>query len=159
MIALLIVLLAGVLVAGCGSEDGPSPTPSTDRPPASWDGAPGPTTGSSTANDLWDRTFISAAVTENGKPRPLVPDTHISVTFGGRDVGWQAGCNSAGADVEITADRLRLGTIASTLIGCSDQLNEQDEWLLDFFRSDPKWRLSDDRLVLSSDETVIELEG
>jgi hypothetical protein len=45
MIALLIVLLAGALVAGCGSEDAPSPTPST-RPPASGDGPPqGPTTG------------------------------------------------------------------------------------------------------------------
>jgi hypothetical protein len=45
MIALLIVLLAGVIVAGWGSEEGPSPTPSTARPPASREGPPGPTTG------------------------------------------------------------------------------------------------------------------
>ena len=56
---------------------------------------------------LWGRTFISAAVTEDGEPRPLVPDTRIRVTFEQRDgqrvAGWHAGCNHFGADLEITA--------------------------------------------------------
>jgi heat shock protein HslJ len=164
MIALLIVLLAGVLVAGCGTDDGASPTPPKDRPPASGGGSPGPTTRPPSARDLLDRAFISAEATENGKPRPLVPGTHIRVAFfeqpkGRRRVGWRAGCNGYGGDVEFTDNRLLIGLIAGTLIGCSDELSEQDQWLGHFFSSDPKWRLSDDRLVLSSADTVIELEA
>ncbi len=60
--------------------------------------------------------------------------------------------------VEITRDDLRLGTIGGTEIGCSDEFQQQDEWLVEFFGSDPEWSLSGDRLRLSSDATVIELK-
>jgi hypothetical protein len=111
---------------------------------------------------LIGRTFVSMAVTENGEPRPLVPGTRIAVSFLERDgrtgVVWSAGCNTFGADVEITADRLLVGVIAGTAAGCRDDLHAQDEWLAGFFGSDPRWRL-DDRLVLTSGGTVIELEA
>jgi heat shock protein HslJ len=116
-----------------------------------------------TADDLWGHAFRSTAVTEDSEPRPLVPETQITVTFEERAdegvVGWQAGCNSFGADVEITADSLVVGQIAGTEIGCRDDLHEQDDWLVDFFGSDPEWQLSDDRLSLTSHGTVIELEA
>jgi heat shock protein HslJ len=118
-----------------------------DKPP------PGPLSG---------RTFVSTAVTENGVPRQLVPGTRIEVGFtentltGQPGVGWRAGCNTWGSDVEITADRLILGAIGGTAIGCRDDLLAQDDWLARFFDSDPRWRLND-RLILASDGTVIEL--
>jgi len=113
-------------------------------------------------DDLLGRAFRSTAVTEDSEPRPLVPNTHITVTFDERadegGVGWQAGCNTFGADVEISADSLVVGQIAGTEIGCPDDLQQQDEWLVDFFGSDPEWQLSHDRLSLTSHDTVIELE-
>jgi heat shock protein HslJ len=116
-----------------------------------------------TRGGLLGRTFISAAVTEDGEPRALVPGTRIRVTFEEREdrrvVGWRAGCNMFGADLEITGDRLLVGRIAATLIGCSDGLPEQDGWLAGFLGSDPRWRLSEDRLTLTSGDTVIELEA
>jgi heat shock protein HslJ len=116
-----------------------------------------------TPGDLWGRTFVSTAVTEDGEPRPLVPDTRIEVTFEEREdqgvVGWQAGCNTFGSDVEITADSVVVGVIAGTEIGCADELHAQDEWLAGFFGPDPRWQLSDDRLMLRSGETTIELEA
>jgi heat shock protein HslJ len=115
------------------------------------------------AEGLWDRTFVSVTVTEGDEPRQLVPDTRIEVTFEEREnqgvVRWAAGCNAFGGEVEITADRLLLGEVGGTEMGCRDQFQEQDEWLLGFFDSDPHWRLSDDRLTLTSGETVIELEA
>jgi heat shock protein HslJ len=135
------VLAAGLVLAACGSGE-----PETQQ----------------AAEDLWGRTFVSAAVTEDGEPRPLVPDTRIRVTFeqgdGRRVAGWHAGCNHFGADVRIAADNLRLGTIGGTEIGCSDALQQQDVWLAEFFGSDPEWSLSGDRFTLSSDATVIELK-
>jgi META domain len=111
------------------------------------------------------RPFISTAVTENGAPRSLVPGTRIEVRFmehtltGQPGVGWRAGCNTFGSDVEIAPDRLILGDIGGTAAGCpSEDLHEQDDWLARFFDSDPRWRLND-RLVITSDGTVITLEA
>jgi heat shock protein HslJ len=112
---------------------------------------------------LWGRKFRSTVVTEAGAPRPLVPGTRIGLAFekskGRRTIGWSAGCNQAGAKVRVTADELQIGQIASTLIGCPASLQEQDEWLGQFFDSNPRWRLSDSQLTLSSGETVIELKA
>lgn len=112
------------------------------------------------AEDLRGRTFTSTAVTEDGEPRPLVAGTRIRLTFDEkRGLGWRAGCNHFGAKARITADTLLVGQVVGTEIGCPDDLQEQDEWVIDFFDSDPIWRLSDERLVLTSDGSVIELEG
>ena len=129
-------------LVGCGADDGEP----QQRP-----------------EDLWGRWFISTAVTEDGEPRPLVPDTRIRVIFEERDdrgvVQWRAGCNFFGADLEVMAGSLSVGEIGSTEMACRDDLQEQDDWLADFFDSDPRWRLSDDRLMLTSDEAVVELEA
>jgi heat shock protein HslJ len=113
-------------------------------------------------DELWGFKFTSTAVTEGGEPRPLVRDTHIRLGFirhGRRNgVGWSAGCNSTGAKAWVTADELHLRHLVSTLIGCPRDLQHQDKWLSEFFRSDPSWRLSDRRLTLTSGGTVIELE-
>jgi heat shock protein HslJ len=61
--------------------------------------------------------------------------------------------------VRVTAEELQIGQIASTLIGCPANLQEQDEWLAEFFDSNPRWRLRDSQLTLSSGETVIELKA
>jgi heat shock protein HslJ len=116
---------------------------------------------SRSAADLWGRTFLSVAVTQGGEPRPLVPDTRIKLTFENREAGgvvrWVAGCNILGSEVEITAERLRTGEVAGTNQGCSHELHEQDDWLADFFRSDPYWDLSNPSLTLAAGETTIEL--
>jgi heat shock protein HslJ len=115
------------------------------------------------AADLWGRTFVSVAVTEDGESRPLVAGTRIKVTFekreGGGGLRWQADCNIQGAGVEITPDRLVLTEgVSGTAQDCGDELHRQDEWLADFFGSDPYWFLTDKRLALTTGETVIELE-
>jgi heat shock protein HslJ len=74
-------------------------------------------------------------------------------------VGWRAGCNHFGANVEVTDDHLDVGQVAGTQIGCPAELQRQDEWVLDFFASDPAWQLSDQGLMLSSDDSAIEFEA
>jgi heat shock protein HslJ len=112
---------------------------------------------------LWGHKFTSTAVTEAGEPRPLAPGTRIDLAFekpqGRPTIGWSAGCNQAGAKVRVTAEELQIGQIASTLIGCPADLEEQDGWLGEFFGSNPRWRLRDSQLTLSSGETVIELKA
>ena len=95
------------------------------------------------------------------KPRPLEPDTRITISFGSekdRDtLSWVAGCNQAGSDVEITDDQLVIEgrRITTTLIGCPRPLMAQDAWLWEFFDADPKWNLTEAELTLASGDTEI----
>lgn len=73
-------------------------------------------------------------------------------------VRWEAGCNLVGGTFEITADRLFVDEIGGTAVGCSAEQHYDDGWLAAFFRGDPKWRLTGDRLTLTSGETAIELQ-
>ncbi len=113
---------------------------------------------------LAGRTFTGSAVEEGGKPRPLAPNTTITVSFptdpasGAPRITWSAGCNSAGAQLTNTEPTLQLdGPIGSTLIRCPDELAEQDRWLARFFSSGPSWTLDGRTLTLTSGGTVVSL--
>jgi heat shock protein HslJ len=114
-----------------------------------------------TPDDLWGRTFVSVSVTEDGEPRPLIPGTRIELTFEQRrdegGIRWEAGCNIQGARVDIMPQRLHVGEVAGTLIGCTKELYKQDHWLAAIFSSDPYWELYQDRPKLRAGETLIEL--
>jgi hypothetical protein len=93
---------------------------------------------------LGDR-YASISVARDGEPHELVEGTRIRLRFEQREaydvVGWRAGCNRFGARVEIGPWRFITGQISSTRIKCSKALRRQDEWLMSFFRRDPRWAL------------------
>lgn len=109
-------------------------------------------------------TFTGTTVTEGGAPRPLVEGTDITVTFEnnqhtGEDIArWNAGCNTSGGPVAISADRLDVGPDGgSTSAGCPQARYDQDDWLREFFHADPYWTLDNGVLTLTVDDTVITL--
>ncbi len=104
------------------------------------------------------RTFLSESVSENGVDRPLVAGTRIRLAFG-TDAGitGTAGCNTLGGDVEITEDRLLIGELSSTEIGCDQARHDQDDWLAGILMDDPGYTLAGDRLTLRSGPTTVEL--
>jgi heat shock protein HslJ len=119
--------------------------------------------GGQAAADLWGHTFVSVEMTQDGEPRPLVAGTRLELTFEKQEneggARWEAGCNTMGSGIEIAPDRLLLTEeVSGTAVGCRTELHEQDDWLADFFASDPHWDLTNTRLTLTSGETVIELE-
>ncbi len=124
-----------VAVTGCG-DDGDTATSGTVR----------------------GRAFLSESVTEDGATRPLVDGTRIRLQFGeDGQITASAGCNTLGGAVEITADRIDVGDLSTTDMGCDPALHEQDKWLADFLASDPSYTLDGDRLQLSDDGTTIDL--
>lgn len=111
---------------------------------------------------LWKQEFASTAVSEGDRPRPLVPGTRIELSFTGpKDpgIGWSAGCNGHGASVQVSPEKLHLGPIGGTLMGCPSPLEKQDEWLADFFESNPTWQLDGGQLTLAAEGTMIEFES
>ena len=138
---LIALAFAVVLIAGCGDDGGT--TAATPTSPSGPDGLVG-------------RTFVSTADWSGEGSSFSSP---VTVTF--KDDGgltWQARCNTAAADVEITGDRLEVGRIASTEMGCEESAMEQDDELSAFFAADPSWSLDGNRLTLSSEQGSIEVE-
>jgi heat shock protein HslJ len=112
--------------------------------------------------ELFGRGYVSTAVLKDGERQPLFEETKVRVDLNHRDnydnVTWRADCNYFGAPVEVTDERLVIGEIAGTDMGCSGDLLRRDRWMLRFFRSDPKWRIRrDDRLKLTAGDRVIRL--
>jgi heat shock protein HslJ len=132
MTTAVVILLA----AGCGDDDA----------------------GTGGDGELTGRTFLSAAITEGGQDRDLVEGTRISLDFTtDGQVSANAGCNHLFGDVTITSERLEVGPMGGTEMGCDPQRHAQDEWLMDLLQSSPAWLLDGDRLTLTAADTEIVL--
>jgi hypothetical protein len=106
---------------------------------------------------LFERTYVVAAVDPSSGSDPFEEDDRVEVAFGRshiapdkfrRSIGWEANCNGMGGALKITPNRLRISEAGSTLVGCGDQPEEEDEWLMNFFGTDPYWRARASRLTL-----------
>jgi heat shock protein HslJ len=137
----LLVLAVVVVAAACA----PSP--------------PGvPPDGEGPADALLGRDFVSTSVTENGRPRPLVPGTQVQLSFPmAGSFGASAGCNIFGGSVDVQRDRLVMEVETSTDMACDEAREEQDGWLVDFLSSDPAYVLRGTFLRLQVGGTVIEM--
>lgn len=85
----------------------------------------------------------------------MVAGTSLRIEFDGEGMAANAGCNTLFGEVEISDGALLVGPMAQTLIGCSDDLIEQDQLLVQFLESGPAIRLERDTLTLSGDGTSI----
>ncbi|MBB5983020.1 META domain-containing protein [Kribbella solani] len=150
---------AGLLLTltACGTESatGPGDQPSDLPKQTNQTGQPGPgKTGSLIGN-----TYLSTAVTENGKPRPLAPRTQVRLQFtaDGRLIA-DAGCNSMQSKVSTTDGRITLdGELSSTAMGCPGPQQGQDSWLGNILQAKPSWKLDGSKLELTSGSTTISL--
>jgi heat shock protein HslJ len=122
-----------------------------------------PPPSSPLARALWGRNFIATSVYGlPEKPDPPVdqpPHIRLSLSSGREhDLGWEALCNGYGGSVRITATKIEVDRVGSTLVGCSDEREAEDEWLSRFMESDPEWRLEATKLTLISNDAKIELK-
>jgi heat shock protein HslJ len=152
--AVIALIVVGGSV-GCGGSGGSSPSTSSV-------GMDHPGTKVQHPAALVGRSFQAIAVMHAGQPRPIVKQTPIGVFFGkhGRLIGWSGGCNAIGAKgTRITANQILVKGFVSTAAGCPGPEAEQEQWVNNFFESDPHWELTGNvRLELSSGDTVIELQ-
>jgi heat shock protein HslJ len=138
MIRLILALLVAALgLTACGSEDGGSEA--------------------SDAPKLDGRTFVALAVTDAGEPHPLADGTELRLSFQDGQLGIHAGCNQLSGDYELSGDRLAVGPIGGTEMGCPEPLLDQDAWLAEVLSGDLRFQLGDDDLLLTAGEVVFEL--
>lgn len=94
-------LIAVALLAACGSQSAPTPSPSGDPfdPQGSWQLRSG---------------------SADGIEIPIVADHPITMTIEGSEIGGTSACNSYGGRLTVTGGRLRIGELAMTMMGCED---------------------------------------
>lgn len=146
-VLLLCAFALTLVLLGCGSSTTPIDVATTTVPPSGLDAA------------LAGRTFASVSVTRDGQPAALVGGEPVVVSFpGDGTMSVRAACNTMSGDVSFAGPTLRLGSVASTLIGCETPAHEQDKWLATFLEGGPTAQLSGPRLVLDDRTTRIVLE-
>ncbi len=98
---------------------------------------------------------MSVLITENGKSKALVPGTKIRLGFSDGMLSASAGCNTMGGNFDVANDKLFVGQMATTEIGCPTNLGQQDQWLAAFLGSKPDVSLDGNNLVLTTDTIEI----
>jgi heat shock protein HslJ len=138
----IVAVLMLLVLAGCGAQGAAS-----EQPPAL---QPDPLRG---------KTFLAMAVTEDGKPRQLAPQTELSVEFtdDGRLIA-RAGCNIMQGRVDTADGTLTVdGGLSMTEMGCDAPRHDQDEFVAGVLSASPKWELTDGRLTIRTGTTVFDM--
>ena len=130
-LAPLVVLLP--LLAGCGAEGAP--------PPAD-DGS-------------GDDTALSGEYVADGLPAPFSEGDVLRVTFGEGELSFSATCNQMSGTADWDTSTLAVSSVGGTEMGCPGDGFAQDEWLVDFFTSDPSIAVDGTDVRLSADGTEI----
>lgn len=133
--AVAALLLAGVLSA-CGAEGGPSPVGPAAADPSG--------------------TYVVTSATQAGSDRPLAAGTEVRISFTDGTLGIHAGCNHLSGSYSVTGDRLEVGPIGGTEMGCPQPLMEQDAWLASLFAGPVT--VGEDPLTLTSGDVVLTLK-
>ena len=139
------------LLASCATE-GPRAGP----------GTPSPAITDQDPDELWDRSFVAERIVFDGQPSPVYEGAYVYVIFDQLDgvIRW-GNCNHTGEDANIGPRRLQilqddLYGFGQTEIGCPEELEQQLIASMRFFLEDPYWRLEGERLILTSNDSVIE---
>jgi heat shock protein HslJ len=152
------LILAGCLAA-CGGDESSGATPE----PSASTSAAASETASETASEsaspsispaVLANTYVSTDVTGYD----LVADTTIRLTFEDGNLSVNAGCNTMFAPYELTDDSLAwTEDPAATMMGCTDGLAEQDQWLAELFTTGVGAAADGPTLTLTSDDVTIVL--
>jgi heat shock protein HslJ len=147
----VIALAAALLVAGaaCGDDDDDRADAATASGDTSETGTA--RSGDSAETDLVGSTFAASAV----EGWTLVDGTELTISFDPDLVVAEAGCNSMRGGWSVVDGALVVDTLSTTLIGCSDELQGQDEWLAAFLEGGPSVALDGDVLTLASADSTI----
>lgn len=98
---------------------------------------------------------IGGDYVSNGLPAPFEDGDVMRLTLADGTISFQATCNSMSGNATWDEGVLRVDTIGGTEMGCPGAGFDQDEWLVDFFSSEPAVALDGDDLSITRDEDTI----
>lgn len=107
------------------------------------------------------RDLRSTGVTVDGRDRPLVPGTVVSLLLRDGRVAAAAGCNRMMGGARLDGGVLVVDQLATSLMACEPELMAQDDWVAELLTSRPVVGFDGDTVTLtaalSSGTTVLTL--
>lgn len=103
------------------------------------------------AAGLRGRTFLL----QSNVGAPVLDATQVRLSLTDADLSTTASCNHMGGSYKLDGDRLIVGSMFQTEMGCDAERHAQDEWLQAFFASKPRVALRGDELTLSNDTSSL----
>lgn len=82
----------------------------------------------------------------------LVPNTTVRMSFEENRISLSAGCNTMFGQYQLDDSQLRVGPLASTMIGCPEALAAQDQRLDEFLTGGPLLSASTDGFTLTGSD-------
>jgi len=79
----------------------------------------------------------------------VVPDTKVRIRFEDERISVSAGCNTMFGQFSVAESQLRVGPLASTMIGCPGALADQDQRINEFLTGGPMVSSSPDGFTLT----------
>ncbi|WP_426574649.1 META domain-containing protein [Aquihabitans sp. McL0605] len=146
-----LAIVGIVLLAGCGSSDSGAKDTTTT---AAKGGGTSTTAAGAAASELDGKEFTATGV-EGYTP---VAGSQLTLTFDDGNLSVNGGCNTLFSSYAVTDGKLAwTGTPAGTMMGCPDDLMNQDTWLIKFFTDGATAKLDGDTLTLTSGDVTITL--
>ena len=143
-----LLVAAALVVTACGGDDSDA-AGGSDQPG-------GGNQGNQGAGPLAGRSFVSTKATVDGKPKPLVEGTELSIAFErGDELGANAGCNSLFGTAKVADGRITVSDIGGTDMACDQPRMDQEVWYGELLGNDPAYSLDGDELTLTVGTTVI----
>ncbi|TIC88781.1 META domain-containing protein [Nocardioides sp. GY 10113] len=143
------VLLAALLLGGCGDGESEEATDTASASPS--EGSPGAVSVDELDGSIYQSTSVEG--------HELVPRTRVSISFKAGSMSVVAGCNTLFGDYEVEDGTLRwTAEPASTMRGCPDDLAAQDAWLVELLDAGVAATLDGTVLTLTGDGVTITLE-
>ncbi|MEI7826920.1 MAG: META domain-containing protein [Euryarchaeota archaeon] len=134
-----VLLLATIAAAGCTSNVTPSPNTST-------------TSTTSAALQLEGTTWkLTSLAIETGMNN-TVPNTTVTAKFDDGNITGSSGCNNYGGSYQLNKTEIKIESIRSTLMFCSDPpgvMSQETTYLL-LLKNVTAYTVSNDRLTLSN---------
>lgn len=144
-------VVAVLALAACGSS---GPTSSKDDPTTAPKGTTTTAAAGSGELELDGKAFTATGV-EGYEP---VADSQLTLTFEDGNLAVNAGCNTMTSAYSVEGGKLAwTGTPAATMMGCENDLMNQDTWLIDLFTKGVDATLEGDELTLTSGDVTITL--
>lgn len=128
-----LILLLALTISACGDDDSSTPR----------------------AEQLHGHTFKSTSI----DGREMVAGTNVTISFDDDGLAVNAGCNTLVGAFEIDDGVLVVGTMAQTLMACTDDLMQQDQFLVGFLEAGPTVTLDKGTLTLVGENVTLTAEA
>jgi heat shock protein HslJ len=98
---------------------------------------------------------IGGDYVSNGLPAPFADGDVMRLTLVDGSISFQATCNSMSGNATWDDGVLRVDSIGGTEMGCPGAGFDQDEWLVDFFSSEPAIAVDGDDVSITRGEDTL----